>query len=156
MADSLSLRQRATIHTSYWSWCLAALLHSCPKEQRLARPISLHSATSTKSHRGVLVPPIQSKRCVTQVGSTVVCSSYIFSLLLKLVLQPKGPERLSHSSYPFLFPRKKRAVRAVSTEVLISLRFLSLPFPPFLSVLAKQSGLAPKHNYENGPLGCFF
>lgn len=83
MADSLPLRQRATVHTSCWSWCLAASLCSGLKEQRLARLISLNSATSNCT--GVLVSPIQSESCVTQVGSPVVCSSYnIF--LLKMVL----------------------------------------------------------------------
>ena len=34
MADSRPLRQRATIHTSYWSRCLAALLCSTLEEQK--------------------------------------------------------------------------------------------------------------------------
>ena len=83
MADSLPLRQRATVHTSCWSWYLAALLCSGFKEQRLARLISLHSATSNCT--GMLVSPMQSGSSVTQVGSPVVCSSYSI-FLLKMVL----------------------------------------------------------------------
>lgn len=52
MADSLSLRQRATIHTSYWPQCLAALLCFRLEEQRLARLISVHFAMSALLHRG--------------------------------------------------------------------------------------------------------
>lgn len=156
MADSL-LRQRATVHTSCWSWCLAASLCSGLKEQRLARLISLHSATSNCT--GVLVSPIQSESCVTQVGSPVVCSSYnIFCS--KWYCSHRGQATSCTVPLPPQETNKKetqKAAQAVSTEVLISLCFLSLPpAPPILRVPAKQSGLAPKHNYENGPLGCFF
>lgn len=51
MADSLSLRQRASTHTSYWPWYLAVMLRSSLEERRLARLISLLFATSALSHR---------------------------------------------------------------------------------------------------------
>lgn len=55
--------------------CLDALLLYKLKELGLAKQITPHSATSTESHRRVLVTPMQSKSCVIQVGSTVVCTS---------------------------------------------------------------------------------
>lgn len=65
MADSLSLRQRATIHTSF----------SCLLCSSLAGLISFRFATSTKWHRRVLVPPMQSKGS-RQYGSLLILEHF--------------------------------------------------------------------------------
>lgn len=116
------------IHTSYWSWCLATLLCSSLEEPKLARLIPLRVHTHTG---GVGTTYTVKKVCVPD--STLVCSSYnIVFLVLKLVLQPQGPDCLPYSSSTFLLhPEKKKlkqkAAWAVSTGVLISPFFLSLP-----------------------------
>lgn len=113
MADSLSLRQRATIHASYWS--LGVLPLCCAQVLRCKKPaglISFHFCYEHSIGTGLffLVTPMQSKSCVTQVGSTVVCSSYnIFLPLAQAGTVATGAPAVSptvplHSS----FPHKKR------------------------------------------------
>lgn len=56
------------------------------------------------------------------------------------------------------FPKNKAKpalTEGIDFFSLLSFSF-SLSYFTFQGVLAKQLGLAPKHNYENGPLGCFF
>lgn len=130
---------------------LGALLSAalCPEEQRMAGPISLLATTSTKISQRFVV--------VTEVGSIVVCSSYnIFCYLLKLIATGARVSLSRSLSISLsLGGEKKKQLGQFQLKYWFLFTF-SLPTPPFWRVLAKQPGLAPKHNYENGPLGCFF
>lgn len=130
---------------------LGALLSAalCPEEQRMAGPISLLATTSTKISQRFVV--------VTDLGSIVVGSFYnIFCYLLKRYHSHRGKSASLTVPIHFSFTRGgKRQLGQFQLKYWFLFTF-SLPTPPFWRVLAKQPGLAPKHNYENGPLGCFF
>lgn len=134
------------------SWCLAALLCSSLEVQKAGwTDFFSFLLWALNRHRVVfclffLVTPMQSKSCVTQVGSTVVCSSYnIFLPLAQAGTVATGAPAVSptvplHSS----FPHKKGKRIKNNKKGLFQLKYwflfaLSLSLPPSFSKSASQA-----------------
>lgn len=145
IADSYVLRQSATIHNFYWISCSTAYCAVVPRRKSW-RKWFLFILLHALYHTGKCSYHLWSKKKnenVTEVESTVVCSSFLTSLAF-CSSWPQGSHCLLQTVRKHLLKKGGKKLRLFLTGVLISYCFLSLP--PFQWVLVKQLGLAPKYN----------
>lgn len=149
------LTQIPSVTLLFWPRCSPVCYTLYWGAKRAAGAISLLRTASAEISQGFVV--------VTQVGSTVrllvLQHLWLFAgadtVATGVRLSPPQSLSISH----LLLGGRGCGVCSPSSFSW-SIDFSSPPplSHPSLSerVLAKQPGLAPKHNYENGPLGCFF